>query len=79
MCYILSVIKWCTFGVKKVPVYRPYNGMGNIVPFPFPFNFRVFAVLVHFQTVLVLFQGQPSVLVNGLDGKIKQACSLIAQ
>ena len=45
---------------KKVPIYRPYNGMGNIVPFPFRsrFNFRAVAVLVHFQTVPVLSQGQ---------------------
>ena len=42
---------------------------------PFPFNFHVVAVLVHFQTVPVLFQGQPSVLVNGPDVKIKRACS----
>ena len=55
------------------------DGQYRAISVPFPFNFRVFAVLVHFQTVLVLFQGQPSVLVNGLDGKIKQACSLIAQ
>ena len=44
-------------GVKKVPIYRPYNGTGNIVPFPF--NFRAVAVLVCFQTIPVLFQGQP--------------------
>ena len=39
---------------KKVPFYRPYNGMGNTVPFSFPFNFRAVAVLVHFQTVPIL-------------------------
>ena len=42
---------------KKVPIYRPYNGTGNSVLFPF--NFRVVAVLVRFQTVPVLSQGQP--------------------
>ena len=46
-----------TVGVKKVPIYRPYNGTGNSVPFPF--NFRAVAVLVRFQTVPVLSQGQP--------------------
>ena len=40
-----------TVGVKKVPIYRPYNGTGNTVPFPFPFNFRAVAILGHFQTV----------------------------
>ena len=64
---------------KKVPIYRPYIWMGNIVPFPFPFNFRAVAVLFHFQTIVFLFQGQPSVLVNGPDGKMKCAWSLIAQ
>ena len=66
---------------QKVPIYRPYNGMGNIVPFPFRSRLIsvLFTVLVHFQTVPVLFQGQPSVLVNGPDVKIKQAWSLIAQ
>ena len=47
----------CTVGIKKVPIYRPYNGTGNSVPFPF--NFRAVAVLVRFQTVPVLSHGQP--------------------
>ena len=55
------------------------DGQYRAISVPFPFNFRVFAVFVRFQTVLVLFQGQPSVLVNGPDGKIKRAWSLIAQ
>ena len=42
---------------KKVPIYRPYNGTGDSVPFPF--NFRAVAVLVRFQTVPVLSHGQP--------------------
>ena len=42
---------------KKVPIYHPYNGTGNSVPFPF--NFRAVAVLVRFQTVPVLSHGQP--------------------
>ena len=55
------------------------NGQYRAIPVPFPFNFIAFAVLVHFQIVLVLLQGQPSVLVNGPDGKIKRAWSLIVQ
>ena len=39
---------------KKKSIYRPYNGTGNTVPFPF----RVVAVLVHFQTIPILSQGQ---------------------
>ena len=46
-----------TVGVKKVHIYRPYNGMGNSIPFLF--NFHAVAVLVRFQTVPVLSQGQP--------------------
>ena len=42
---------------KKVPIYRPYNGTGNSVTFPF--NFRAVAVFVRFQTVPVLSHGQP--------------------
>ena len=42
---------------KKVPISRPYNGTVN--PVPFPFNFRAVAVLVRFQTVPVLSNGQP--------------------
>ena len=42
---------------KKVPIYRPYNGTGNSVPFLF--NFRAVAVFVRFQTVPVLSHGQP--------------------
>ena len=55
------------------------DGQYRAISLPFPFNFRAFAVLVHFQTVLVLFQEKPTVLVNGRDGKIKRAWSLIAQ
>ena len=54
------------------------DGQYRSISFPFPFNFRMVAVLVHFQTVPVLFQGQPSVLVNGPDIKIKRVWSLIA-
>ena len=56
-----------------------WNGQYRAISVPFPFIFRAFAVLVHLQTVLVLFQGQLSVLVIGPDGKIKLAWSLIAQ
>ena len=80
MCCILSVIKLCTVGVKKSSLLTSVqrDGQYRAISVPFPFNFRVVAVLVHFQTVPVLFQGQPSVLVNGLDVKIKRAWSLIA-
>ena len=47
------------------------DGQYRAISVPFPFNFRAVAVLGRFQTVSVLSQGQPSVLVNGLDGKIK--------
>ena len=49
------------------------------VSVPFPFNFHAVAVIVRFQTVPVLSQGSTSILVNGPDGKIKRAWSLIAQ
>ena len=55
-------------GVKKssnLPSVQR-DGQYRALSVPFPFNFRVVAILVHFQTVPVLFQGQPSVLVNGL-------------
>ena len=55
------------------------EGQYRAISVQFPFNFGVVAVLVHFQTVHVLFQGQPSVIVNGPDVKIKRAWSLIAQ
>ena len=55
------------------------DGQYRAISLPFPFNFPAFAFLVHFQTVLVLFQEKPTVLVNGRDGKIKRAWSLIAQ
>ena len=46
-----------TVGIKKVPIYRPYNRTGNTVPFPFIFHAVI--VLVCFQNVPVLSQGQP--------------------
>ena len=52
---------------------------GNTLPFPFPFNFRAVAVLVRFQTVSVLSQGQLIRSSECPDGVIKQAQSLIAQ
>ena len=55
------------------------DGQYRAIPVLFPFNFRAVGVLVHFQTVPVLFQGQPSVLVNSPDSKIKRAWSLIVQ
>ena len=65
---------------KKFPfTVRTTDGQYRAISVPFPFNFRAVAVLVNFQTVLILFQGQPSVLVNSPDDKIKRAWSLIAQ
>ena len=49
------------------------------IPVQFPLNFRAVGVLVRFQTVTVLSQEQPSVLVNDPDGEIKRAWSLLAQ
>ena len=70
-----------TVGIKKVPIYRPYNGTGNTVPFPF--CSRLISVWLPFLSVFKPFpfcpKGSPSVLVNGPDGVIKHAQSLIAQ
>ena len=60
---------------KKVPISRPYNGTGNSVLFPFPFNFRAVAVFKPFPFCPT---GSLSVLVNGPYGVIKYAQSLIA-
>ena len=67
-----------TVGVKKkVPIYRPYNGTGNSVPFPF--RSRLISVRLPFLSVFKPFPfcstGSPSVLVNSV---IKHAQSLIA-
>ena len=68
-----------TIGIKKVPIYRLYNGTGNTVPFPF----RLISVRLPFLSVFKTFpfcpKGSPSVLVNGPDGEIKCAWSLVAQ
>ena len=66
---------------KKVPIYRPYNGTGNSIPFPF--RSRLISVWLPFLSVFKPFPfcptGSPSVLVNGLYGVIKHAQSLIVQ
>ena len=66
---------------QKVPIYRPYNGTGNTVQFPF--RSRLISVRLPFLSVFKPFpfcpKGSPSVLVNGPDCEIKCACSLIAQ
>ena len=66
---------------KKVPIYRPYNGMGNTVSFPF--RSRLISVRLPFLSVFKLFpfcpKGSSSVLVNDLDGEIKRAWSLLVQ
>ena len=68
-------------GIKKVPIYRPYNGTGNSVTFPF--RSRLISVRLPFLSVFKPFpfcpKSSPSVLVNGPDGVIKHAQSLIAQ
>ena len=71
----------CMVGVKKVPIYRPYNGTSNSVPFPF--RSRLISVRLLFLSVFKPFpfcpKSSPSVLVYGPDGVIKHAQSLIAQ
>ena len=66
---------------KKVPIYCPYNGTGNTVPFPF--RSRLISVRLPFLSVFKPFpfcpKGSLSVLVNGPDGVIKHAQSLITQ
>ena len=63
----------------KVPIYRPYNGTGNTVSFPF--RSRLISVRLLFLSVLKPFpfcpKGSSSVLVNDQDGEIKRAWSLI--
>ena len=64
------------YGRRQKNAHLPsvqWDGQYRAISVPFPFNFGVVAVVVHFQTVPVLFQGQPSVLVNGSDVKIKRA------
>ena len=53
---------------KKFAIYRPYNGTGNSVPFPF--NFREVAVLVRFQTVshTELERELPSMVIEQQNG-----------
>ena len=68
-------------GIKKVSIYRLYNRTGNTVPFSF--HSRLISVRLLFLSVFKPFpfcpKGSPSVLVNGPDGEIKSAWSLIAQ
>ena len=62
-------------GVKNSSIYRLYNGTGNTMPFPF--RSRLISVRLPFLSVIKPFpfcpNGSPTVLVNGLDGKIKRA------
>ena len=66
---------------KNVSICRPYNGMGNTVPFPF--RSRLISVRLVFLSVFKQFpfcpKGSSSVLVNDPDGEIKRAWSLLAQ
>ena len=39
-------------GITKIPIYLPYNWIGNAEPFPL--NFHVVAVFACFQSVPVL-------------------------
>ena len=48
---------------KKVPIYRPYYGTGN--PIPFPFNFRPVAVQSPF--IFNPFYGQPVRSINQVN------------
>ena len=75
-CNILKYV-WRQKSSYLLSVQR--DGQYRAISDLFLFNFHAFAVLVHFQTVLIFFLWQPSDLVNGLDGKIKRASSLIAQ
>ena len=65
----------------KVPIYRPYNGTGNTVPFPF--RSRLISVRLLFLSIFKPFlfcpKGSSSVLVNNPDGEIKRAWFLLAQ
>ena len=64
---------------KKVPIYHPYNGTGNTVPFPF--RSLLITVRLPFSSVFNPFPfcptGSPSVQVHGLDGVIECVQSLI--
>ena len=66
---------------KKVPIYRPYNGTGNTVTFPF--RSRLISVRLLFLSIFKPFpfcpKGSSLVLVNDPDGEIKQVWSLLAQ
>ena len=44
-------------GIKKVPIYRPYNGTGNFVPFPF--HSRLISVRLPFLSVFKPFPFLP--------------------
>ena len=81
LVYILLHYFISTVGVKKVHIYRPYNGTGNTVLFLF--RSHLISVQLPFLSVFKPFpfcpKGSPSVLVNGPDGEIKSAWSLIAQ
>ena len=78
---LFAVYMYSTVGVKKVTIYRPYNGTGNTVPFPF--HSRLISVRLPFLSVFKPFpfcpKGSSSILVNGPNGVIKHAQSLIAQ
>ena len=78
---LFAVYMYSMVGVKKVTIYRPYNGTGNTVPFPF--HSRLISVRLLFLSVFKPFpfcpKGSSSILVNGPNGVIKHAQSLIAQ
>ena len=54
---------------KKVPIYRPYYGTGN--PVPFPFNFRPVAIQSPF--VFNPFYGQPIRSINQVKNSLGSA------
>ena len=80
--YVYTHVYIYTVGVKKkgsLLLSVQWDGQYRSVPVPFPFNYHAVAILVRFQTVPVFPKGSPSVQVNGVDGGIKHAQSLIAQ
>ena len=81
MLYTLSNKMMYSRRQIKVPIYRPYNGTGNTVPFPF--RSRLISVRLVFLSVFKPFpfcsKGSSSVLVNDPDGENKRAWSLLAQ
>ena len=69
--YVLYVCV-CTVGINKIPIYCPYNGTGNSVPFPF--HSRLISVRLPFLSV---FKPLPFCPTGSPYGVIKHTQSLI--